>query len=73
MGFAEIDEAEEDHVGFVMDTLKAEDVLDSKVVRILEPIPAERVVDFDDGEAGGLDAPGDAAISAASLSMNRVR
>ena len=47
-----------------MDELEAEEVLDLEAVDLLGPVPAEGVEGFDDGEAGGLDAPGDGAVGA---------
>ncbi len=64
VGFAEADETEEDDVGFVVDELEAEEILDLQTVDLLGPVPAEGVEGFDDGEARGLDAPGDAAVGA---------
>jgi hypothetical protein len=51
MGFTEADEAQEDDVGFVMDELEAEEVLDFETVDLFWPVPAEGVEGFDDGEA----------------------
>jgi hypothetical protein len=64
VGFAEADGAEQDDVGVVMDELESEEVLDLEAVDLFGPIPAEGVEGFDDGEAGGLDAPGDGAVGA---------
>ena len=64
VGFAEADQAEEDDVGFVLDELETEEVLDLEAVDFLGPVPAEGVEGFNDGEAGGLEAPGDGAVGA---------
>ena len=61
VGFAKADEAQEDDVGFVADELEAKEVLDLQAVDLFGPVPAEGVQRFDDGEAGGLEAPGDGA------------
>ena len=62
MGFAESDEAQEDDVGFIVDELEAEQILDLEPVDFLWPVPEERVEGFDDREPGGLDAPRDGAV-----------
>ncbi len=57
-------EPQEDDVGFVLDELKAKKVLDLESVDFLGPVPSESVERFDDGKAGGSDAPGSGAIEA---------
>ena len=47
-----------------MNELEAKEVLDLEAVDLFGPVPAEGVEGFDDGEAGGLDAPGDGAVGA---------
>ena len=64
MGFAEADAAQEDDVGFFLDELEAEEVLDLEAVDFLGPVPAELFEGLDDGEAGGFDAPLDGALAA---------
>ena len=62
MGFAEADGAQEDDVGFIVDELESEEILDLKAIDFLGPVPAKGVEGFDDGEACRLDAPGDSAV-----------
>lgn len=50
----------------VLDELEAKEVLDFEAIDFLGPVPAEGVEGFDDGEAGGLDTPGDGAIGTQS-------
>jgi hypothetical protein len=57
-------EPQEDDVGFVLDELEAKEVLDLESVDFLGPVPAEAIERFNDGEAGGSDAPGSGAIEA---------
>ena len=51
-------------VGFVLDKLETEEVLDLKAVDFLRPVPAEGVEGFDEGKASGFDAPGDGTVLA---------
>lgn len=62
VGFAQTDEAQKDDVGFVVDELKSEEVLDLKAIDFFWPVPAEGFEGLDDGEAGVLDASGRGAI-----------
>ena len=48
----------------IVNELELEEVLNLEPVDFLRPVPAERVEGLDDGEAGGLDAPGDGALVA---------
>ena len=54
--FPDAIEAEENDVGFVLDKLETEEVLDLKAVDFLRPVPAEGVESFDEGKASGFDA-----------------
>jgi hypothetical protein len=64
VGFSQTDKAKEDDVGFVLDKLKTEEVLDLEAVDFLRPVPAEGVEGFYQREASGFDAAGDDAVLA---------
>jgi hypothetical protein len=64
MGFSDADQAEENDVGFVLDELETEEVLDLEAVDFLRPAPAEGVEGFDKREASGFDATDDGAVLA---------
>jgi len=56
MGFAKTDQAQKDNVGFVVDELKSEEVLDLKAIDFFWPVPAEGFEGLDDRKAGVFDA-----------------
>ena len=63
VGFAKSDTAEEDEVSFLFDEVRATGVLYLLAVDGFGPVPVEGVEGFDDGEAGGFDAPFDGSCA----------
>ena len=61
VGFAESDAAKKDEVLFFFDEVEGEGVLDLLAVDGAGPVPVELVEGFQEGEAGGFDAPFDGA------------
>ena len=58
MGFAQTDQTQEDDIGFVVDELQPEQILDLQAVDFLGMIPVEGVQSFDDFEPQPLLRPG---------------
>ena len=67
VGLAQTDAAEKDGVGFLLNEVQAEEVLDLRPVDLLRPVPLELIQGFGEGEARAADtlseglvlAPGD--------------
>lgn len=57
MGFSKTDSADKDHVGLGRHKGQAEEVLNLGAVDFLGPVPRELFQGFEDGEAGGGQAP----------------
>ena len=53
---AQADEAQEDDVGFVLDELEAEEILNLEAIDFPGPVEAEAFQGLDDGKAGILDS-----------------
>lgn len=62
VSFTKTDQAEDDDICMIVDELEAEEILDLKTIDFLGPVPAEGIEGFDDGEASGLDSPGNGTV-----------
>ena len=62
MRFAETDATQEDDVGFLLDKVQAEQILDLRTVDLLRPTPLELIQGLEHREAGTPDALREAFI-----------
>jgi hypothetical protein len=56
MGFSETHSAEEDDIGFVLDKVEPEEILDLEPIDFFGPGPVELIQGFDEREASHTDA-----------------